>query len=374
MKQSNNSYSKISLTGLNLENYINVLKNNNIELFNVERPQYNQLRFITKSSNLKYINATKGSLELNVIKKIGYSNIKEFTIKNLGYIIGVIISIIMLVVTNAFTFNIHILGLENVSKDTILSSLQDYGIKTFKINKFDKDDLISYMLDNNSDLSLVSLKKVGTTLIFNIKEKSSKLPETVTPYMAPDNMLINDYSIHSGISNIYIDKVVKKGEVLIYPEQYLDKEGNLQLIEPKGTINATIWHTATDTIMKEDTIYERTGNKVTSYSYSIGDWKILGVDRTHEYEYVEEVVYNKDISNTLIPLKYTSTIYYETTPIVIQNDFNSIKDEIIANLESVVYNKVAIDENIQDKVIDIVELDDRYIVNVYLECTITINI
>ena len=353
MNLKNKNFCKISITGLNLENYLNKLKDENIEIYNLNRPEYNQIEFVTPNRNLKYINSTCGVLKLDIIKHIGYKSFKDFIIKNLGYIIGCILALILLIISSKYTFHIKIIGLENVPEDCILQSINDFGVKTFQINVFDSDKLAEYILDNNTDISLVSIEKIGTALVLNIKEKSSKLPESVEPYLAPDNLLIKDFEVSSGISNLKIDKIVKKGEVLIYPEEYLDKEGKLQLIKPKGYINATIWHTATETILKEETIYERTGNKITNYNFNIGKIKLFKKYNEHNYKYYEEVSRIKDISISLIPIKYYETIYYETTPVIIQNDFNSIKDEIIAKLETVVYNKVSQGEEVLNKIVDV---------------------
>ena len=372
--KSRHDYSTLNIQGLNIDKLINEIRQDGVVLYDINRLAYNNVKMIVNNNDINNISEKLDNQTLIVENTFGIiTYIKNF-LKRIGLIIGVVLSIALIIFLSMYTLHIEIIGLDTIDRQTVLSVLNEYGIYKYKINKYDKDDLESFIMNNIEGISLISTKKIGTTLVINVKEKSSQIEENATHYVSPYNMIILDYQVYSGVSNINKGNMVKVGDVLIYPEEYIDEDGVLHLISPKAIIKATIWHTATYTFMKEETIYKPTGQSVTNFEYRIGKHTIYKKEKSHNYQYFDTKHTNQIISNNIVPISLSKTIYIETTPEVVKNDFEKSKDKIIANLNKVVYNKLSDNESVVDTIVDIKELDDRYIVNVYLECSAVINV
>jgi len=363
---------RLNIHGLNTERLINNLKEYNINIYNIKRSTYDNIDIVIEERYLPIIKDF--DIDVEVIEVFGRSKLIKGILDKIGIVIGTVISLIMLIILNTFTLHIEILGLENITREEVLTTLKEFGVDIWSVNNYNKESLHSYLTSNIDDISLVSSKKIGTTLVINIKEKSSTLEETAENYLSPYNMVIKDYSINSGKGNIYINQVVKKGDVLVYPEEYLDSDGGLHLIKPKGTIKACVWHTATETFMKQETVYRKTGNKIINYNYRLGSIPILTQASENEFEYFEQESGEYYISNFLLPIHYSYIAYYETIPEIQENDFNNSKEKIIANLQALVYNMKDVNDRIIDENVVVVELNDRFIINYYLECDTTIYI
>ena len=363
-----NSYTKITLTGLNLERYINILRDNNIEIHDIHRDDYNSMSMYVWDKDIKYIRDNANGIDIQLQEHYGIRQWTKFLINRVGVVVGSILSIIMILVLNAYTLHFHIIGIENIKKETIIEALNTYGIYIGKISNYDNDGLNKYLLNCVEGISLVSTQKVGTTLVINIKEKTAELEEVVDNYYSPYNMVINDFEIYSGIGNKGKGDIVRKGDLLVYAQEYLDSDGVLHLIKPHAKYNVTIWHTGTHTIYKEETVFVRTGNSVAGYKYMLGNKTLINNEIVNMYQFYDAVEMYKKLSNSILPLEFTKTVYYETKPEIRKNDFDQLKEKTIANLRSLVYNEVSANEQIINEKVDIIQLEDRYIVNFYLEC------
>ena len=368
------NYTKITLIGLNLERYINVLRDKDIEINNIHRSNYNTISMYIRDEDIKVVKDIANNIDIEIIEYYGIKQLGRCIINRIGILIGVILSITMILILNMYTLHIKIIGLDKIQETTIIQALNDYGIYIGKINDYDSNDLHKYLLNNVSGISLVSTERKGTALIVNIKEKSATLEDMAQSFVSPYNMIINDYSIFAGIGNVVKGQMVKKGDVLIYPEEYLDSDGVLHLSKPKAYMSVTIWHTATTTLMKEETIYVRTGKVVTNYQYQIGSFSVVNHTEDNNFEYYDTEYKVQDIGEGIIPIKYTETKYYETVEETQVNDFEKVKDSLLANLTELVYNKLQGNEKIIDEFVDIVELSDRYIINKYLQCDLDLYI
>ncbi|MBE5735039.1 MAG: hypothetical protein E7361_01125 [Clostridiales bacterium] len=369
-----NNYRRVCIEGLNIERSINNLTDANVSIYNIVREAYNKVYLTINDRDIHRLEEEFRTARIEYIGRYGIISAFVSMIHRVGILIGIIISITLYAIASAFTLHINIVGIESINRLDVLNAISDYGISIGKINTYDKKGLEDYILKAVDGVSMVSIQSIGTTLLVNIKEESSSVEEDISCYISPYNMVINDYRVYSGISNISVGKIVKKGDVLIYPDEYTDEDGVLHLVAPKGYISATIWHTATDECYKEEIIYTRTGKSTASYTYYLGDRAVYTKDVQTAYETYD--VYTRDVvvSSFILPIRYTETVYYETEEKVVQNDFNKCKEKIIANLISMVYNDMDDTETMVDEIVDIVELDDRYIINVYLECIKDINI
>lgn len=372
--KSRHDYSTLSIEGLNIEKLINSIRQDGVVVYDINRLAYNKTTLVVRTTDINKVSDRLDNQTMVVDNTYGLVNGLKGITHRIGLVIGVIISIAMVIVLSMYTLHIEVVGLEDIDKSVVIDTLSNYGIHKYKINKYNKKDLENYILQSIDGVSLVSTKMIGTTLIVNIKEKSSQLEPLTSNYVSPYNMIINSYEIYAGNGNIKVGDMVREGDVLIYAGEYTSQDGVLHLIAPRGTINATMWHTATYTLPKSEIVYKPTGRTITNTTYRLGDKVISKQEYDNTFQYNNTVTTSQLISYQLLPIYVDKTIYAETEPVTVQNDLSNCKDEIIANLTKVVYNKLQDNEQPVDKVVDIKELEDRYIVNVYLQCNATINV
>ncbi len=363
------SYRQISIEGLNIEKGIDRLTHQGVDVYNVSREAYNKVLITISDRDIPRVKEEFRTAQIEYMGRYGIASIIFSLLSRIGILIGVVVSIVLFSILNAFTLHIEVVGLEKIDRALVLDAVNNYGIRLGRINNIENDELERYILGNVDGISLVSSQVVGTTLVINIKEESSNIEEGPSSYVSPYNMIINDFHVYSGISNMYIGQIVKKGDILIYAEEYRDEDGVLHLVAPKAEISATIWHIATEVFYKEEIVNVRTGNAVINFAYYMGDTKIMEQTAANSFQLYESINRETWVSTSLLPIRYLETTYYEVVEEVQQNDFANSKEKIIANLQKVVYNNVDDTETVVDEVVDVVELSDRYIVNVYLECT-----
>ena len=368
------SYRRVSIEGLNIEKGINKLTSDNVNIYNLVRESYNKVILTVSDKDIPRLQQEFRTADFQYIGSYGIVSIVMTLLHRIGFIVGLVISIVLYSILNLFTLHIEVVGIENIDRNMIIEAVEGFGIRLGAINSYNKDELEKYILNNVDGVSLVSTQTIGTTIVVNIKEESSSVEENIESYVSPYNMVINDFQVFAGISNMYIGQIVRKGDVLIYPEEYTDSDGVLHLVEPKATLFATIWHTVTEVFYKNEIVYSRTGNSITSYKYCIGDKVVIDKTKENCYQLYDTVSRESLVNSSLLPIRYVETVYYETVEEVIEKDFNNSKEKIIANLKSLVYNNKDDIDDVVDEVVDVVELDDRYIVNYYLECTRQINI
>ncbi len=368
------NYSKITLTGLNLENFINYIKEANIPLYSVQRPEYNVMTFVVNKKYMPFVREHIGKIELVEEDYFGLGRLAKTMLSRIGLVIGIILAITATIIVNKFTLHINVVGNETIPTATIITALNNYGIHLGTINHFNQDDLCEYLTNNVENISLVSVKQIGTSLIVNIKEKSAVLDKDIQAFRSNYNMQIVDYQIFAGVHNLHKGQLVKIGDILVMPENTVGQNGEAGEVAPKGTIDAIVWFAATYTMPKVETIAYRTGNKIISSYYMLNDYKFLENAVTNTFELFEEESMDIIISNYLIPLRLHKTIYYEMASKTIENDFSNLKDKIIANLHDIVYNNVTSNLSVQDDRVDVIETSDSVIVNYYLQCSTVINI
>lgn len=364
----------LSLTGLNFEKLFKICIDNNIELNNIERREFNKLiislnfldykKFIKKTKNFNY--------KIEILNITGIARLKTALKKQMGVFVGLIISLFLILVVNNITFNYTFLGLKTISKETIEQVITDFGIKKYSFNNFNNEELERFLKDNILQISMVSVQKKGTTLIVNIKEK---LPEPIKEFdsiIAPANMIITNVEVFAGTCAVKAGDIVFAGEILVHP-YYLDN-GNILKCEPKALIEGDTWYCAQTVFESEKTVLQKTGNKIEDSAYVINNKIFWEIKNKNSFENFE--IENKEILTTnslFLPIIIKKTIYHELKYADVIQDFNDHKDKLINEVKKIAYEKVPINQKVLEENVIITQNGNIYFVNCFLSSKIIIS-
>lgn len=167
---------KIKIYGVNISKLYKILKSNNIEMENIERIDYKTIYFVVFATKIKKLFAIlkDSCYTITVIEYYGLIKYFQFFKKKLGYVIGSVLFLMVLIVSNFFVSSIKIYGNSILSSQTIMDVLKQNGIEQGKlISNIDEESIENLLSNQFEDISLISVIKKGTSIIINIKEKQS---------------------------------------------------------------------------------------------------------------------------------------------------------------------------------------------------------
>ena len=259
----------------------------------------------------------------SIIKTSFLCDLGKNILRNIGFIIGGIIGIIILIIASNMTINIDVQGLKNTEYDTVVQSLKNVGICKYKMRNVDRAKVEKYLLDNIDTLSMVSVKYEGSTVQISVTEKEVVGGEYL-PIVADTNMYIVSIVVTSGTANVSSGSIVRRGEVLIYP--YVIINDNQVAVEPHGEIEAQVYYSASEDVKLSYTEFERTGKKTT-----VSRFLFWGLDKEMEFNKYA----NFDIQENVVSvggLRIKRTTYYETTGKEVKIEWDAIRDEVVARV------------------------------------------
>jgi len=359
---------KLKYSGLNFNNFINFAIKNEIAINNVVKIDNKNYEFFVLNNGYKKLIKINKIYNISVIKYGGIKYIYNLLLKRIGLLIGAVFVAISALIFEKTTLYINIVGNTGYVNE-IKKCINEYGIKTGKINNYNKDELEKFLLNNIPQLSMVSVKTQGNTLLINTYDKQNE-NEFYEPMIAEYNMLINEITLISGTLNVGKNSIVKKGDILV--EAYaIGANGNRIDCEAKAIINADVWFCESETIMKQEVIFEKTGNKKSFSKLSFVHNTKFEFVSPYEYFVTENI--RKYISKyNFLPISMNKVTFYETKKKIVNFDFEKNKNKIIEKVKQKAYDNLPKFVTINEENINIAESDDKYIFQVYLKSNMEI--
>ena len=315
------SYKKLNLKGVDLDRLLIKIYNQKIRIFNIKRPNHNEIEFIINNNDYQSIKRYLTSYEC-VVEDIGLKKIKKNFLNHISVFVCAVIIVFCAIFSSNFIWKIDINGTENLSKNEIVSLLADNGVKCGSQKFLSVVDIEKILLTNNR-IAQVSCYYRGTTLMINISEKLVYVPEDYPPIVAKYNGIITDYTLIKGTINFVKGEYVNKGDILVYP-YIIDKNGNKVLVEPEAEINGKIFINEATTISEKQNILVKSGKTHTNYHIAYKRTnKIYNKDK-NPFVFFETNVYNEYISS-ILPFVRQKVVYYELIEETKNNDFETLK-------------------------------------------------
>lgn len=212
----------ISITGINTLRFINLLKQNNIRLFNIKRMSDTTecVMFAKDFKKIKSFAKITG-VRVRISKKNG-PGFFIFNNRNRYFLVaGLIIFIIIILWSTKKIVKIEIHGNEYYASTEIYEFLTENNIDYGSVVKnISCKDIEKLMLNHFDLLTFVSVHINGNTLIITVKEnktvKQEKEDETPCNLVATEDGVVVSIITRAGVPLVKAGDEVKRDDVLVY--------------------------------------------------------------------------------------------------------------------------------------------------------------
>lgn len=367
-------YKIVEIEGYFVEKFLNSSLKDNLFLWNLKRRSATVLRVNVADSDfgkLKNI-VNKNQCLLKVISSRGIPNIYQRYKKRRYLIYASIVFIFFIFSISRFVWNIEVVGNSRLSKEDIISLVENDGLKIGKYKgKIDTEKIIKKIRAEREDISWIGIELKGTNAIVKIVETEEK-PMVVDEndfcnIVAKKDGIISKISAQNGTIMVKDGDEVKQGQILIagwmeglYTGKYL--------VHSNGKVEAIIKYSQSEKIYKKETVRKRTERKENKFSIKVKNFQInlfKTLSKFEKYDTIDSVKNIQLSPNFYIPINFVKYTNFEVEESLVEHDFEDAKRVGEATA------KQKLDDLIKGEIVDtkteITEKDDYYVVTVYYD-------
>ena len=369
-------YVNIKVEGYFIERFINICISKKIFLWNIKRKKssllyanisvndYKRLKQIAKKTKVRVKIESKKGLPFIIHK---YRKRKVF----LGLLILIVIG---LIVTSNFIWNIDVKGNVQISKQEIISELNNQGLKVgANKNKIDTNSIISKIRLNRNDIAWIGISLKGTNAIVEIKE-TDQAPEILNEnefcnIVSNKTAMITKINVQNGTANVKEGDIVKPGEIMVLG--YLEgKYTGIRYVHAKADIEAKVWYSKKEKLYYNQQIKVPSGVTEKKYAININNFKINFYKTLSKFEKYDTINESKKLmlfSNFYLPIEIIKTTNYEY-----ENQDVIYTEEELTNmgtkqLEEELENEIENKENIVNKQVNVYQNEEYIEIEVIYE-------
>ena len=311
---------EISVTGVNLERFINKCNASGITLYSVSRERYDLMRCTVNLGDFKKIAVINRELRCRIRVKRRYG--AKFLVNRIkrrkAFVVGAAIFVIFLVILSSSIWRIDISGIDKVTATQILDVVNDMnaGIGIFK-PKCDTKALEMAIRKELPDVDWVIVDINGVVMRIRVVEtvegvkREDTTPSSIVSEVEGEIVYI---SVLKGAQAVKVNDKIKVGQTLINGIVDKRRDENYYLIQnAMGTVKARVVYKG-GASLKLDEVERKvyTGNTEEVSYISMFGWKI-GSKKESPYEHYDEktVCYKVFSENRLFPIYAVKRIYKE---------------------------------------------------------------
>ena len=239
---------------------------------------------LIKTNYEDYLRITKYliSYKVTIYKNVWIYLIKDIIKKYIVFIIGIIISVILLIVVNNLIFKIEVNSPKKEIQLLLKRELKKYNLDTLKLKKSHKkiEEIVEKILENNKDtLEWLEIKYDGLILVVNVTEKTKVKDEEVHEHchiIATKDAKISSLNIYRGVALKEVNDYVNKGDIILSGD-IMHNEEVKNLVCASGEVYGEVWYKVKVTIPLIENYIEYTGKNRYNFNIKINDnkYKIL---------------------------------------------------------------------------------------------------
>ena len=335
------------VTGLNFDKFLKLLRSENIQIFKLQKLEYNTFTIgVRKQDEKKFLAlVTKMNYTITTTKQTTMPKALQVLKQNIALGLSIVFISIIFIVSCNMVFKVEVFGLENISRNQVIKVLNENGYNTGKLKVTYKLDSLETILKKNiSNISFASAIIKGNTLIINVNEKidNSDLIYDFKPIYSPYNMVIKEIKLKSGTAVVHTGDTVKKGDVIVFP--YIEgTDGTKLKVEASAEIIAYAEISHTEPYQENHLELVRSGKKIeqTHYSFLGLNLGMRGEKLTFN-NYEKEGFTKFNFKNFFLPVKQTKITYYELIEKQVFVPFDKAVQNIIEQNQKMLYNKLQV--------------------------------
>lgn len=279
-------------------------------------------------------------------KRFGILNQVLLFFKRIGILSAIGFCFAVQIALGCFVFNVKIFGNEKILNSEIFSVLEKNNFTGFvfksSINSKQVEKIIMKEFDN---ISLVSVIIKGNTLVISIKEKvindEYENVDSFAPLVSQYDGLITNINLISGTLNVKNGQIVKYGDTLVMP-YIIDSSGQKRPVKAEAEITARVWYVGKQTHFAKKLQTVKTG-KVERYV----NLTFLGLNLTSNFQKEPSFSSFETVKNTtcisknnILPIYRQEILYYETKQILVEENFDDVKENILQKAKEMALNLV----------------------------------
>jgi len=293
---------RIAVSGQSPERFVNACVREKIEFRKLKKVG-NEFYLTVMSRNLETAEqlALRLMLDIRVVSKSAVLHISVFVKRRLCMFCVLIVSSVILVLSQSMVLNIEIEGNEIISDERILWALRQEGIGvgTF-VSKIDPQWLKPRVLLKIPELSWFYINIKGTTANVNVREHT-QAPKVVdekqiSDLVANKSGMVEKVEVHSGSACVKAGDMVSRGDVLI-SSKVESKYIAARYVRAAGTVSGTTWYTVKLKIPLTVTAKALTGRESTKKSIIFSGKRInLSIQSGIPYMFYDKITSYENFS------------------------------------------------------------------------------
>jgi similar to stage IV sporulation protein len=303
----------ILIRGKGIERFLNQCFRQQLSLTNIKRVDDECVKATILLKDIPAIRTIVRQSECKIYfsRKRGIPFLLKRMWKNSGFVIGMGIFLLLMMLMSNMVWKIEIKGAQPHTEHQILQELNKMGVKRGKLQFFLKDpESIQRELTNNvPNLTWIGVELRGTSFYFQAVEKNKpKQPEAMksSHIVAKKKAVITKMFVENGQPLVKVNDFVQPGQVLV--SGIIGKEDYEQVVGAKGEVYGETWYKSAVEIPLKTEFRVLTGKSFEKHYVYFGQvripaWGFFQKD-SYEQEKIETVKRPVYFLNWKLPFSY----------------------------------------------------------------------
>lgn len=260
---------QFTLTGLNLERFLNTLQKEQITLVSARRLDHRTLRCVCRSSDVERIAALvqEKGWRMEKTAPVGIGARIRHWLTRPGLLIGLVLAAVLLAVAMRYVWVIRIVDAGPYQAD-MAAYLSEEGIKPgIPKEKVDAAALALWLQRRYPEVAWFRVYVNNVTLVV---ECTQGVPAPALPQQDPGHLLaardgvVQSVQVYAGTAMVRPGDLVRKGQVLIRGEER-GADGEMVPVAARGRVVARCWQAETVRLPLQEIISQETGRNQAAY-------------------------------------------------------------------------------------------------------------
>ena len=338
-----------------IERFLNVLWQENIELFSVKRKSITTLRIEVSYEQYEEVVAIVEKMrgKVKVINKSGVIYVIKKIINKKSLISGAFIFIGIIYYLSTYVWSVEITTENNLSPFEVRRNLEKLGVKAgMKKNDIDVYDLERRLETVNDEILWLRIRIEGSTLKVLVKEKVN--PPELSDKQQIGNIIaerggeIKRIFVTSGTAMVAPGDIVNKNDLLIQGVRGIDE--NIHEVPAKGVVIANTFYEMSSEVQITGEEFLRTKKEDSDIYIELFGAKIYLKKAINNFEYYDKI---EDKSKLIDIVKY-----YEKEKMKINIEEKDAVEVTCNKLQNALKKKLSNEAKIVDKDVTASRIDD----------------
>lgn len=364
---------EVNINGFFVERLINLLKQNEIDIWDIKYLNVGEVTFKINSKDFKNIKpfVNKSKCKMKIVSKKGiYFEIFRYRKRRAVIYLTIAFFLTYMVFSN-FIWHVKISGNDRIKATDVLELLNECKVRvgTYK-GKISKGKVSDYIRANLYDAAWIGVEIKGTTIEIKVEEKIISTEEdksVMGDIVAKKDAVITKIVADNGTAKYITGSYVEKGSVLIEGTIYSEYIGETK-VHASGIVRGEVEYKFEKEFALKNTIKEKTGKSRLGVGVGINNKEFILKCLPKKYKY--------DITSKVRMFRFLGvniSLIFNTYEEYILKDIVNTKESLIIQGEqqsNLFLNQILTnDSKVKDKNVEIIDTKDgiKYKLTVIVE-------